>query len=206
MSEYGAINMSELYDRQETLDLVSYDSVLVIGAGGIGSWVVLDIALSGCVNNVSVCDPDTLEESNLNRTPFTRQHVGMKKVWAIRDLVSERRHDVTVIPLDGIVQSLDIDISGYDVVIDCSDGLMVKEWVIGQKFASYMKLGYDGWSVTIDGSNVMPWDDGANGYRTVPSFIVPPQLLAALAVGALLNGDIPNEVKTFDVKDVVGRM
>jgi len=196
----------ELYNRQKELDLEKHDKVLVVGAGGIGSWFVLDFALSGCVNEIHVCDPDIVEESNLNRTPFARSHIGIKKIWAIREIVAERRHDVVIIPMDGIVQNQDIDAKEYDVVVDCSDGLMVKEWAIGQEFASYMKLGYDGWSMTMDFTSVMPWDEGDTGYSTVPSFVVPPQLLAALAVGILLNGDIPNEVKTFDVRDIFGKV
>lgn len=191
-----------LYNRQEELDLKEYDKILVIGAGGIGSWAVMNLALSGCVDEVHVCDPDFVEESNLNRTPFARRHIGMSKVWAIRDIVSERRHDVVVIPMDGIVQNVGINISEYDVVLDCSDGLMVKEWAMAQKFESYMKLGYDGWSVTMDFSSVIPWDEGDTGYRVVPSFIVPPQMLASMAVGILLSGDIPDSVKTFDVRDI----
>ena len=198
----------ELYSRQEELNLEKYDKVLVIGAGGIGSWVVLNLALSGCVKEVHVCDPDKVEESNLNRTPFARSHIGMRKIWAIREIVAERRHDVVVVPMNGIVQSMDIDAEEYDVVVDCSDGLMVKEWALGQKFASYMKLGYDGWSVTVDGSDVMPWDEEGNtGYRTVPSFVVPPQFLACIAVGMLTGGgDVYDAMKTFDVRDVIGRM
>ena len=195
-----------MYDRQESLDLKEYGKILVIGAGGIGSWVVMNLSLSGCVKEIHVCDNDVIEESNLNRTPFARHHIGMSKVWAIRDLVSERRHDVVVVPMNGIVQSLDIDIGSYDVIVDCSDGLMVKEWILSQKFVSYMKLGYDGWSVTLDGSKVMPWDEGDIGYRTVPSFVVPPQFLACIAVGSLLSGDLVEGFKTFDVRDVVNRM
>jgi len=203
------MNNTIMYDRQESLDLKEYDKILVIGAGGIGSWVVMNLSLSGCVKEVHVCDSDVIEESNLNRTPFARHHIGMSKVWAIRDLVSERRHDVVVVPMNGIAQSLDIDIGSYDVIIDCSDGLMVKEWIISHEFVSpYMKLGYDGWSVTIDGSKVMPWDEGDTGYRTVPSFVVPPQFLACVAVGSLLSGDLDlvEGFKTFDVRDVIDRM
>lgn len=195
-----------IYNRQEVLKLRKYDKILVVGAGGIGSWVVLNIALSGCVKEIHVCDPDVIEDSNLNRTPFTRNHVGMRKVWAIRELVSERRHDVTVVPMDSIVQNIDMEDCEYDVVIDCSDGLMVKEWALAQEFATYMKLGYDGWSITVDGSTAMPWDEGDVGYHTVPSFVVPPQFLACVAVGALLSGDAIEGIKTFDVRDVMERM
>lgn len=191
-----------IYDRQKSLKLKTFDKVLVIGAGGIGSWVVMNLSLSGCVDEIHVCDNDVIEESNLNRTPFARHHIGLSKVWAIRELVSERRRDVNVVPMDGIVQSLDIDISSYDFIIDCSDGLMVKEWILSHEFKSYMKLGYDGWSVTIDGSRVMPWGEEHIGYMTVPSFIVPPQFLACVAVGSLLSGRLVEGFSTFDIRDV----
>ena len=198
---------NELYNRQSTLELKKYGKVLVIGAGGIGSWVTLNLALSGCVDEIHVCDHDVIEESNLNRTPFALHHVGMKKIWAMTELVSERRRDVVVIPMDGLIQSCEVDIGKFDFIIDCTDGLMVKEWILAQKFNSYIKVGYDGWSVTVDGSKIMPWDEGGDGYRVVPSFVVPPQVLAALTVGMMLGGDVIDCVKTFDVRDIMsGRM
>lgn len=193
---------NELYDRQKTLELVEYDRALVVGAGGIGSWVVLNMALSGRVGEIVVCDPDVIEDSNLNRTPYMRQQVGMYKVWAIRELVTERRHDVMIVPEKCMVQNMESG-GDFDVVVDCSDGLRVKEWALTKKFPMYVKLGYDGWSATMDFSNVMTWGEiDGDGYSVVPSFVVPPVVLAALAVGMLLSGDIPNGVKTFDVRDI----
>ena len=201
------IDNGELYDRQAELDLVNYDKVLVIGVGGIGSWVALDLALSGCVNEITVCDSDVLENSNLNRTPYCRRHIGMGKVWAIRDIVEERRHDVMVIPVKELVQNSGIEKDDFDFVIDCSDGIRVKEWALSIGIENYVKLGYDGWSVTMDFTKVMPWEEGEDGYRIVPSFVVPPQILAGLVTGILLSGEIPKDVvKTFSVHDILDRM
>ena len=93
------------------------------------------------------------------------------------------------------------------MLIDCSDGIRVKEWALSIGIENYVKLGYDGWSVTMDFTKVMPWEEGEDGYRIVPSFVVPPQILAGLMTGILLLGEIPkNVVKTFYVHDILDRM
>jgi len=187
-----------MYDRQKTLGLRRLDAVVVVGVGGVGSWVALDLALSGCVKKLVLCDPDTVEESNLNRTPYRRDQIGERKVVAMCDLISERRDDVIAVPFFGTVQSM-FDVS-VEFVVDCSDGLRVKEWM-KDRDEKYLKLGYDAWSVTIDGTRDLPWGE-SSGYETVPSFVVPPQYLAAVAVGMILDGNVIDGTETFDLREM----
>ena len=56
----------------------------IAGAGGLGSNVAMHLVRAG-VKRLTICDFDTVSESNLNRQFFFRDQVGMKKVEALRD-------------------------------------------------------------------------------------------------------------------------
>lgn len=60
--------------------------VVLVGAGGIGSWTALALAKMG-LRNITCIDPDVVEEHNLGTTPYTRDAIGMRKVEALQELV-----------------------------------------------------------------------------------------------------------------------
>lgn len=60
--------------------------VTVIGAGGIGSFLVPVLAKIGC-NRITVYDPDKIEDLNLPNQMFNLDDVGRYKVDALRDIV-----------------------------------------------------------------------------------------------------------------------
>ncbi len=57
--------------------------IYVIGAGGVGSWLVPAICLLTDPEKVTVVDGDTLEEKNLNRQLFTSDDIGKPKADAL---------------------------------------------------------------------------------------------------------------------------
>ena len=196
----------QIYDRQKDLNLKIPNSVLIIGVGGVGSWVALDLALVG-VKQLTLVDPDTIEEHNLNRTPFKLSDIGKPKVDAISDLILERRVDVNIEPLQGKIEdliSLDyIDLSLYDYIIDCRDRFAPLETTK----PNYVKLGYDGKNLTIH-FNPTPqtaWGEGAGGYEVIPSYLVPPQLLAGLITEIITSSSFPQEelVINLTTNDIV---
>jgi len=60
--------------------------VLVIGVGGIGSWLTLLLAKMG-IKDITVVDDDTVEDHNVASQLFDQDQVGMNKVDAIRDFI-----------------------------------------------------------------------------------------------------------------------
>ncbi|MEZ5825171.1 MAG: HesA/MoeB/ThiF family protein [Geminicoccaceae bacterium] len=103
-------------------------SVLVIGAGGLGSPMLLYLAAAG-VGRIGVVDFDRVDESNLQRQiAFSTDDIGRKKVEAVRDRIRAldprillEVHDLR---LDaGNVASL---IAGYDVIADGCDDLATR--------------------------------------------------------------------------------
>jgi len=83
-------NLQNRFLRQ--LDIVPPEklafSITVIGAGAIGSAAVVTLAKMGC-SNITVWDPDTLEEVNIPNQLCKLAMVGKPKVEALAKLVHE---------------------------------------------------------------------------------------------------------------------
>jgi molybdopterin/thiamine biosynthesis adenylyltransferase len=203
-----------LYQRQEPLDLKIPYSVLVIGAGGIGSWVALNLALIG-TKHIVIVDNDTIEIHNLNRTPYTLLHVDLNKVDALEDLIMERRENVIVKTYNNTLRNVLSILKNktFDYIIDCRDRV-TEQYIeeLKQLNANYgkVKLGYDGKSITFHfNPTSVPWGETTNGYRIVPSYLVPPQLLANLLTELITSGNFPKEndkIITITVTDLLKKI
>jgi len=171
----------DFYNRQKQLKLKVPSSATVIGLGGIGSWVALNLALTG-TNKLVLIDYDRVEEHNLNRTPFTIQHIGLLKTQALSELIIERRdsESLNIIPISKRFEELntvELDmVKRTYLIVDCRDNLSPLPF----KHKRVVKLGYDGHLITIhfNPSNSFVMGDGNNGYTIVPSWLCPPQFLA----------------------------
>ncbi len=96
---------------------------LVIGAGGLGSPVMLYLAAAG-VGTIGVADDDTVDFSNLQRQiVHTTASVGKTKVESARQTIAAINPEVKFIAHHQRItpdNAVDI-ISGYDIVADGSD-------------------------------------------------------------------------------------
>jgi adenylyltransferase/sulfurtransferase len=98
-------------------------SVLVVGAGGIGSAVIPALAAAG-VGTIGVIDDDTVEASNLHRQlAHGIADVGRSKVASVTDRVAALSPGTVVIPHDTRLTATNALalFAGYDVVVDGSD-------------------------------------------------------------------------------------
>ncbi len=66
-------------------DTMSQSTILVGGAGGIGSWVTLFLARIGC--NVITVDMDIVGEENLAGQTYGKEDIGVAKVEALQNVV-----------------------------------------------------------------------------------------------------------------------
>lgn len=183
----------ELYSRQERLNLTIPQDVTVVGCGGIGSWVAIDLAMSG-VPCLYLFDPDILEESNRNRLPFCQSSINRPKVDVLAEYIRSIRPDITVIPiqdkLEGVL--LDVQLTVCSVFIDCTDSPKTQVTLYkccSQNRYTYIRAGYDGTRIMVT-STVSGWikaDVEEEQYQVNPSWVVPAQVVAALAVGKLLK-------------------
>jgi molybdopterin/thiamine biosynthesis adenylyltransferase len=97
--------------------------VLVIGAGGLGSPLILYLAAAG-VGTIGVVDDDNVDLSNLQRQiAHSTERIGLEKTASARQAVAAINPDVTVVEH---TQRLTADnaaalIGSYDVIADGSD-------------------------------------------------------------------------------------
>ena len=171
-----------LYSRQNSLEIYPPGRVCVIGVGGVGSWVALFAAQMGAEHLILI-DDDVVELSNLNRTPFKNQHIGMSKVSAMMDLIMERRGtDVEIYPqrFEDLSEKHKADIrADSEYILDCrdsADDIGINCNITG---------GYDGYHITLHknpGRKLVMGNRQLIRYRTIPSYLVPPVLIAATIV------------------------
>jgi len=62
--------------------------ILIVGAGGIGSWTALSLLKMG-MSKITIIDFDTIEEANLAPQFYNTQHNGMSKVEALVKRLTE---------------------------------------------------------------------------------------------------------------------
>ena len=190
--------MNNLYERQDTLDLNPPTTVTVVGLGGVGIWVALNLALSG-VKELFLVDFDNLEEHNLNRTPYKSSQIGSPKVIAAQDLINERRIDTLITPILSRIEEIPepfIEQIKNSVVIDCKDNSNALPYELKSKIIG----GYDGMkmSLHINPSEDTVWGDTPTRYETVPSWLCPPQLIANFITYALCTGDLPEDERVIN--------
>jgi len=100
-------------------------SVLVVGAGGLGSPLLMYLAAAG-VGRITVVDDDAVSLSNLQRQIIHSQdRLGMPKVESARTALAGINPYVTVVPVMARLRAEDAPglIAGHDLVIDATDNL-----------------------------------------------------------------------------------
>jgi len=99
-------------------------SVLLIGAGGLGSPASLYLAAAG-VGTLGIVDDDVVDESNLQRQiAHSTQRLGDPKVESARDTLTGLNPDVNVKTFNERLSSENIDrilAEGWDVIVDGAD-------------------------------------------------------------------------------------
>jgi len=207
-----SINSSliNLYDRQTGIKSFSDKSAMVIGCGGVGSWIALDLALIG-VGTIVLIDHDKLESSNLNRTLFRLDQVGSFKTHAMKELIAKRRPNTVVLTIEEVFQTQFLDKYKVDFIFDATDNLSTRKMIHEYETElsiPYCKCGYDGFQATLSVNDFESgrWgDDGS--YTVVPSFFGTPQVLSALAVIELLlaNNEMSDSIN-FNVKNILSKL
>jgi molybdopterin/thiamine biosynthesis adenylyltransferase len=103
-------------------------SVLIVGAGGLGSPAALYLAAAG-VGALFVADPDVVELSNLQRQVlYAEGDVGRSKAEAAADRLAALNPHIFVAGYDGAFDSSTADelAKGVDLVLDGTDNFSVR--------------------------------------------------------------------------------
>ncbi|WP_440008824.1 SAMP-activating enzyme E1 [Halomicrococcus sp. SG-WS-1] len=124
------------YSRHIIMDEVGTDgqaalldaSVLVVGAGGLGSPAIQYLAAAG-VGTLGVADDDVVERSNLQRqVVHGDDDVGRPKVDSAAEFVADLNPDVTVERHQTRVEPGNVEelVDGYDFVVDATDNFQTR--------------------------------------------------------------------------------
>ena len=126
--------MSNLrYDRHISLPQVGLDgqrklnesSVLCIGAGGLGSPILMYLAAAG-IGRIGIVDFDEVDLSNLQRQILhSEDEVGSKKVQSAKHRLEQLNSEVEIETYEEMLtaQNAKSIIEGWDLVIDGTDNL-----------------------------------------------------------------------------------
>ena len=126
----------EYYSKQTTIpefgiagqERLKRSSALVVGAGGLGCPALFALAGAG-VGIIKIVDGDRLEASNLHRqTLYSHQDIGGRKAILAEEAIKRYNPFIRV---EGVVDRVNFDnaqetISGFDVVLDCTDNFKSK--------------------------------------------------------------------------------
>jgi len=127
--------------------------VLVIGAGGLGSPVLLYLAAAG-VGTLGVIDDDTVSLSNMQRQVLHgTEDVGREKTMSASDAIKAINPHVNVETHNLRITAANAEklIADYDVVLDGSDNFATRYLVSDAAFRAKRPL-VMGWLGTMDGA------------------------------------------------------
>jgi len=228
----------ELTSREQDLNKLlnnknRYPVYIILGVGGIGSWVAYFCSKISSCEKIIMFDPDIVEETNLNRTPFRDFDVNSLKVEAISRIITEGPFDKQLVPINKkFIKNETCDyiksnknlinmFKHYDryvryICIDCRDNefddyseIKQIEELIKHKI-DIIRVAYDGFSVTLDlePENNKSWGEG-NGYSVDPSHVLPSSFAGLLAVLASFDYDnlkrreISKSHLTFNIFNII---
>lgn len=205
------IDTTSLYSRQKLVEgVVAPEKVIVVGCGGVGSYVAIFLAMIGA-KEMYLIDHDVVEESNRNRVLFETKHVGEYKTDALADIIMGLRGDCVVTSYTTraeLVPEFAREQFKGAMVFDCRD--------ITQPLPDYYPKclitgGYDGTKVTL---HVNPdltkiFGTGQMTYTVTPSYAIPPAFLAMMIVLYVSTPNLWVEeeiVKSFDMRDLLNKI
>ena len=178
-------------------------SVCVIGAGGLGSPVLMYLAAAG-VGRIGIVDDDEVDESNLQRqVVHSSAQIGLSKVASAKARLESLNPSICIEPHItrlSTENAFDI-IGGYDLVIDGSDNLPTRylindaceilavPWVYASIFRFEGQV------------SLFNYHDGPN-YRDLFPTPPPPELVPSCAEGGVL-GVLPGVIGSLQANEAI---
>ena len=130
-SDFLSLDEKERYKKHLTLKEIGFkgqlklknSSVICIGAGGLGSSVLLYLAASG-IGRIGIVDNDQVEKSNLQRQIIHETNtVGKLKINSAQERIKRFNPNIEVTTFNERINSKNVIeiIKDFDIVCDCSD-------------------------------------------------------------------------------------
>ena len=130
-SDFLSLDEKERYKKHLTLKEIGFkgqlklknSSVICIGAGGLGSSVLLYLAASG-IGRIGIVDNDQVEKSNLQRQIIHETNtVGNLKINSAQERIKRLNPNIEVTTFNKRINSENVIeiIKDFDIICDCSD-------------------------------------------------------------------------------------
>ena len=130
-SDFLSLDEEERYKKHLTLREIGFkgqlklknSSVVCIGAGGLGSSVLIYLAAAG-IGRIGIVDNDQVEKSNLQRQIIHETNtVGNLKINSARERIKRFNPNIEVLTFNERLNSENVIeiIKDFDIICDCSD-------------------------------------------------------------------------------------
>ena len=184
-------------------------SILLIGAGGLGSPLSLYLSAAG-VGKLGIVDFDIVDSSNLHRQVIhNTSSVGKPKVESAKERIAEINPNVEVVTYNHPVDRTNIlDIlKDYDIVIDGTDNFPTR-YLVNDAAVLLGKTNIYGSIFRFDGQCTVFKPKEGPCYRCLYPEPPPPGMVPSCAEGGVL-GILPGTVgliqATEAVKQIIGK-
>lgn len=162
--------------------------ILCVGAGGLGSPVLMYLAAAG-VGTLGIVDFDTVDESNLQRQIIHGQSdIGRSKAYSAKEKIAEINPYVQV-----NVHELRLDVSNvmelfaqYDLIVDGTDNFATR-YLVNDACVILKKPYVWGSIYRFDGQASVFWAEYGPCYRCLYPVPPPPGMVPSCAEGGVLG-------------------
>ena len=122
---------------EDNFNKIQKKSILVLGCGGVGGYVIEGLIRSG-ITNITVIDYDVIDETNLNRQIIAlHSTIGQEKV----EVIKKRALNINAINGKILPNKIEgLELLKYDYVVDAIDDVKVKVELIKYALSNKVNL------------------------------------------------------------------
>ena len=128
---------------EDSFENISSKTVLVVGVGGVGGYVVEALVRSG-IGKIIIVDGDMVDETNINRQIIALSStVGQSKVDVFEKRIKDINENCEVIKINKFIDASNIDILfdyDFDYLVDACDTVSTKLALIDRCILSKRKF------------------------------------------------------------------
>ena len=119
--------------KKDNINKLKSKNILVLGLGGVGSYVVTSLVRSN-ICNITIVDGDVIDITNINRQIMAfKDNIGKPKTEVLEKIIKNINKNCNVKTIDEFINQNNISLlfkDEYDYIIDCCDTLNTKKLII----------------------------------------------------------------------------